>query len=247
MEARRRAGQNIHAARPARANRERIVTVSKREKGASRAGAGDARDRGQGELAEAALALEQEIDRFEELAATARRIPLDARKSLERAAKATTEAAGSQERVNVTLGALVTAINAARERHEANAVALQARGEEIRARAEEVSALYERWSAIGDEGKLVNQRVLEIAATQRSATTPAQMRAFVSDLEGVEEHMGKLVEIARGLHQAAVAATITDLAEQSEALRQQVAAARNKLGLLRKTFLAKLDDPSKLN
>jgi hypothetical protein len=38
-----------------------------------------------------------------------------------------------------------------------------------------------------------------------------------------------------------------DLAEQSEALRQQVAAARNKLGLLRKTFLAKLDDPSKLN
>ncbi len=221
--------------------------MSKREKAAPRAGAREARDRGLGDLAEAAIALEQEIDRFEELAATARRLPLDARKSLERAAKTTTEAAGSQERVNAALGALVTAINAARDRHEANAAALQARGEEIRARAEEVSALYERWSALGDEGKLVNQLVLEIAASQRDATTPAQMRTLVTDLESVEERMTNLVEIARALHQAAVAATITDLAEQTEALRQQVAAARNKLGLLRKGLVAKLEDASKLN
>jgi hypothetical protein len=226
---------------------KRIVIVSKREKAAPRSGAKEARDRGLGDLAEAALALEQEIDRFEELAATARRLPLDARKSLERAAKATTDAAGSQDRVNLALGALVTAINAARERHEANAVALQARGEEIRARAEEVTALYERWSAIGDEGKLVNQLVLEIAAGQRGATTPAEMRALVTDLEGVEARMTSFVEVARALHQAAVAAAVTDLAEQTEALRQQVAAARNKLGLLRKGFVARLDDASKLN
>ena len=221
--------------------------MNNREKVVSRAGAKESRDRGLGDLAKAAIALEQEIDRFEELAATARRLPLDARKSLERAAKATTEAAGSQDRVNATLGALVSAINAARERHEANAVALQARGEEIRARAEEVSALYERWSSIGDEGKRVNERVLEIAASQRSAATPAQFRALVTDLEGVEDRMSSLVEIARALHQAASAAAVTDLAEQSEALRQQVAAARNKLGLLRKGFVAKLDDASKLN
>lgn len=221
--------------------------MSKREKVVSRTGAKEGRDQGLGELAEAAIALEREIDRFEELAATARRLALDTRKGLERAAKATTEAAGSQDRVNATLGALVTAINAARERHEANAVALQARGEEIRARAEEVSALYERWSAIGDEGKLVNQLVLEVAASQRGAATPAQFRALVTDLEGVEERMSTLVEIARALHQAAIAAAVTDLAEQTEALRQQVAAARNKLGLLRKSFVAKLDDASKLN
>ena len=59
--------------------------------------------------------------------------------------------------------------------------------------------------------------------------------------------MSSLVEIARTLHHAAITAAVTDLAEQSEALRQQVAAARNKLGLLRKGFVAKLDEASKLN
>ena len=221
--------------------------MSKREKTAPSAAARAPRDRGLGELAAAALALEDEIDRFEELARTARRLPLDARKSLERAAKVTTEAAGSQDRVNVTLGALVAAIDAARGRHEGNAVALQARGEEIRARAEEMTDLYERWSTLGDEGKLVNEQVQAISAGQRGATTPEQVRAIVADLEGVEARMAGLIELARALHQAALAAGVTDLAEQSEALRQQLAAARNKLGLLRKTLAAPPADASKLN
>jgi hypothetical protein len=221
--------------------------VSKRDKSGQPSATKEARDRGLGELAAAALALEKEIDRFEDLAATAERLPLDTRKNLERAAKVTTEAAGSQDRVNATLGALVAAINAARERHEANAAALQARGEEIRLRAETMSALYERWSALGDEGKLVNEQVQAIAANQRGATSPAQIRAMVADLEGVEERMASLIELARALHQAAIAATVADLAEQTEALRQQVAASRNKLGLLRKTLAAQLADTSKLN
>jgi chromosome segregation ATPase len=221
--------------------------VSKRDKVIQRSGPRDARERGLGDLTEAALALEQELDRFEELAATARRLPLDTRRSLERAAKATTEAAGGQDRVNATLGALVAAITAARERHEANALALQTRGEEIRVRAEEVSELYERFSALGDEGKLVNQLVQEAAATQRTASTPAQVRALVADIESIEERMSKLVEVARALNQAAAAATVTDVAEQTDALKQQVAAARNKLGLLRKGLVAQLADASKLN
>lgn len=214
---------------------------------AQRPGSREARDRDLGELTLAALALERELDRFEDLAATARRLPLDTRRGVERAAKATTEAAEGQGQVNATLGALVAAITAARERHEANALALQTRGEEIRARAEEVSELYERFSALGDEGKLINQLVQDAAASQREAATPTQVRALVSDIEGIEERMSKLVEIARALNQAATAATINDLAEQTDASRQQVAAAKNKLGLLRKNLIAQLEDASKLN
>ncbi len=214
---------------------------------AQRPGSREARDRDLGELTLAALALERELDRFEDLAATARRLPLDTRRGVERAAKATTEAAEGQGQVNATLGALVAAITAARERHEANALALQTRGEEIRARAEEVSELYERFSALGDEGKLINQLVQDAAASQREAATPTQVRALVSDIEGIEERMSKLVEIARALNQAATAATINDLAEQTDASRQQVAAAKNRLGLLRKNLIAQLEDASKLN
>jgi hypothetical protein len=217
------------------------------KKTAQRPGSREARDRDLGELTLAALALERELDRFEDLAATARRLPLDTRRGVERAARATTEAAEGQLQVNATLGALVAAITAARERHEANALALQTRGEEIRARAEEVSELYERFSALGDEGKLINQLVQDAAASQREAATPTQVRALVSDIESIEERMSKLVEIARALNQAATAATISDLAEQTDALRQQVAAAKNKLGLLRKGLTAQLEDASKLN
>lgn len=199
------------------------------------------------DLAEAAQALERELDRFEELATTARKVTLDTHKSIERAAKATTEAALGQERVDASLRTLVAAITAARARHEANVASLQARGEEIRLRAEQFGELYARYQAFGEEGKGINQLVQETAARQRAATTPEGIREVVAAIEDIEERMTKLVDGARELRQAAIAAAISDLAEQADSLRQQVAAARNKLGLLRKTLAAPLPDPSKLN
>jgi hypothetical protein len=199
-----------------------------------------------GALTEAARELAHELQRFEERAADARRMPLDTHKAIERAAKATTETAAGQEGVDLALGALVQAITAVRERHEANAAALQARGEEIRRRAEQFGALYERWSALGEEGRIINQLVHDVAATQRGAT-PEAARALVAAITGIEERMATLVDRARELGQAAALASITDLAEQASALRQQVAAARNKIGLLRKSLYAEPPGSSELN
>ncbi len=174
--------------------------------------------------------------RFEDLTAGVRKMPLDTQKAIQRAAKTTTETASGQERVDRALGALVEAIKAVQKRHEANVAALQVRGEEIGQRAGEFSALYERFAALGDEGKRVNLRVLEAAAAQRDADTPEKIGALVATIAGVEEEMTRLVDGARELGQAATAASITDVAAQADALRQQVAAARNKMGLLRKSL-----------
>jgi chromosome segregation ATPase len=221
--------------------------VSKHDKAARHADRKEEREKGWGDLTEAALALERELRRFEELATNARKLPLDTRKGIERAARATTEAAAGQERVNATLQALVEAITVARERHEANAAMLGVRGEEIRRRADEFGTLYERYSALGEEGRVINQLVQDAAASQREATMPEQIRALVASIERIEERMAKLVDGARELGQAAIAAAVSDLAEQVDSMRQQVAAARNKLGLLRKSLHARLPDPSKLN
>lgn len=202
---------------------------------------------GFGDLSEAAQALERELHRFEELATAARKGSLDTHKAIERAAKATTEAAGAQERVDVTLRALVAAITAARERHEANANALQVRGEEIRLRAEQFEALYARYRAFGEEGRSINQLVQEAANRQGATTTPEGIRELVTLIEGIEERMATLVDGARELGQAAIAAAIADLAAQADSLRQQVASARNKLGLLKQSLIARLPDLSKLN
>lgn len=190
-----------------------------------------------GELSEAATTLENELRKFEQLAGAVRKMPLDTRKAVERAARSTSEAAREQEAVGVALGALVQRINAARERHEANARALGERGEEIRRRAEEMTPLFERYAALGDESRAVNGLVQEAAAAQREASTPERVSALVRSIEGIEDRMSKLVEGARDLSREAGAIGITDLAEQADSLRQQAAAARNRLGLLRKGML----------
>jgi chromosome segregation ATPase len=196
----------------------------------------DGEVKGSGRLVEAARALERELLRFEELTAAARRGPLDRQKAIERAGKATTEAAVEQERVGQALGTLIEAIKAARDRHEATAAALQARGEEIRLRAETFGGLLEQWAALAEQGRTVNQLVQQAAEKQREATTPEAMRELSAFIAAIEEQMTGLVERARALGHAASSASIVDLAEQAEALRQQVAAARNKLGLLRKSL-----------
>jgi hypothetical protein len=66
-------------------------------------------------------------------------------------------------------------------------------------------------------------------------------------LMGIEERMGGLVEAARELGQAATAAGVTDVAEQANGLRQQVAAAKNKMGLLRKSLEGHAPEGSRLN
>lgn len=147
-----------------------------------------------GELSEAATTLENELRKFEQLAGAVRKMPLDTRKAIERAARSTSEAAREQEAVGVALGALVQRINAARERHEANARALGERGEEIRRRAEEMTPLFERYAALGDESRAVNGLVQEAAAAQREASTPERVSALVRSIEGIEDRMSKLVE-----------------------------------------------------
>jgi chromosome segregation ATPase len=198
-------------------------------------------------LGEAAVALQRELRGFEEAAHAAGRMSLDTRKGIERAAKATTEAAAGQERVAAALGALVGAIQAARGRHEANVAALSVRAEEIRSRAERVGELYERYAALGEEGAALNRSVHEVAAKQVDATTPERIREVVAAIEAVEERMARLMDGARELGQAAAAASLSDLAELANTTRQQLGAARNKLGLLKNALLARLSDASKLN
>jgi chromosome segregation ATPase len=199
-----------------------------------------------GDLTDAARALAHELQRFEERATTARKMPLDSQKSIERAARAVTETAAGQGAVDLALGTLVRAIQAVRERHEANAATLQARGEEIRGRAEQLSAFQERWSALGEEGRVINQLVQEAASKPRDGA-PETTRELVSAIVLVEARMAQLIEDARELGKAAAQVSINDIAEQANALRQQVAAARNKIGLLRTSLDAEAPRASELN
>ena len=81
--------------------------------------------------------------------------------------------------------------------------------------------------------------------TQRSCAAPRSAR--LEGIAAIEDRMGRLVDDARVLGQDAAAASSTDVAEQASAMRQQIAAARNKIGLLRKSLAASLPEPPVLN
>jgi chromosome segregation ATPase len=191
------------------------------------------------DLAAAALALDEELERVEALAAAAARVPLTSERNLERAARTVNEAAQAQQRVGERIQTLVAALNTARERNEATVAALSARGAEVQQRHDELGALLQRFEALGQEAREISGAAQEI-----SASAAAQPDETVARLHQIEARMGGVVDGARALAEAADAAGLDDLARQADGLRQQVLAARNKVGLLGRKLAERLAKPN---
>ena len=170
------------------------------------------------ELAQAAMDLDRELQRFEDLSAEAARIKLTSEKSLERATQALSRAAESQDRIQGLVQKLVAAVGASRERQESEASALLARAQEIAARRGQLAALLQRMSGLGRMAKEVQERL-------------QSGRPEVDDLQA---RMQQVADDAAGIERDAREQEFEDMSRQAETLRQQILAAKNKLGLLRK-------------
>jgi len=170
------------------------------------------------ELSAAALALDRELRRFEDLAAQAAQLKLNSEKNLERATEALSRAAESQDRIGAHVQELVEAITAAREKQERDASALMSRAQEIAARRAQFVQLLQRMAGLGQMAREI-QELLQ--SDQR-------------DVAEVQARMDKVAEGAGEIGRAAQEQEMEELARQAETLRQQVLAARNKLGLLAK-------------
>jgi len=176
-----------------------------------------------GAISSAATELDEALREFERAAHTALHVPLKTQKHIDKAATSLNEAAEAQTRVVQQLQALMAQFNDARERYAATAEALNVRGDEIRVRAEEANALLQRFEAIGAKAKQTTESVRSIDPTDRAAAE-AQLDSLVT-------HMASIVEDAQTLHRDAQAAELADLAQQADALRQQILSAKNKLSL----------------
>jgi hypothetical protein len=178
------------------------------------------------DLVAATQLLDEELDRVEHLADSAGRVPLNSRKNLEKAARTTTEAAESQGKVGEHISALMAALNQVRVRNEATVQALQTRSDEIQKRSEQLGALLERFEAIGKDAR----EVTDLA--QGIGTEGAGEK-----LLELETRLGAIAEAAKGLWEQAESDGWTDLSRDADSLRQQVLAAKNKLGLLAKRMI----------
>jgi hypothetical protein len=168
------------------------------------------------ELAEAALALDQELRRFEELAEQAGRVKLSTEKNLERATDALARAAQSQDRIQAQVQKLVAAVAAARQRQEAEAAALMARAHQIAERRARFAEVLQRMGGLGQMAKEVQERLQG------------------GDLDEALARMQQVADDAAEIGRSALEGEMEDLARQADTLREQVLAAKNKVALLKK-------------
>jgi chromosome segregation ATPase len=191
-----------------------------------------------GSLAAAAAALEADLERLDNLAANIRKMPLNSRKNVERAARALQEAAGYEEVLGGRLHGLVAALNAASERQRASLEIIAARGRDIGERNAVFGELFGRFTALGEEARQLTAVAQEIVAVVPGEEEAERSERVKGRLQELIERMGHVAAGAAELARDAEARDMSDLAREVDALKQQVAAARNKLGLLRQKIEA---------
>jgi hypothetical protein len=174
-------------------------------------------------LTDAATALEAELDRFGALAASLRKMPLTSQKNVERAARSLQEAVGYEERLGARLRGLLDALNAASQRQQESAASIVERGREIEARGAEYGEVLTSYAALGAEAQEL------VAITQEIAAGTSSER-----LDELVARMGGLVERGQEIARMAAEKEMTDVARAADALKQQIAGARNKVLLLQR-------------
>lgn len=200
--------------------------MSKREK-----------DKGaESELVAAAEALDAELRSFERLADAARKHPLSSQKNLERMAGVLKEAAESDARLEGAVRALAEAITASRGKQQAQAEVVHARALALQKRTEELMELQRSFQALGASAADLTVRMKEVLG-QRGAGARGEGAGSggIVGLAELVERTGAVTDEARRLAEAAKEKDFSDIAQQADGLRQQLAAARNRLGMLQKS------------
>ncbi|WP_394822532.1 hypothetical protein [Pendulispora albinea] len=182
------------------------------------------------ELGLAAAALDAELARFEGLAQTALQTPLNSEKNIERAARATMDAAACQNRVAERVQSLVAAVAGARDRQQATAERVLARAQEIQRRGEEVTALMKRFALLGVEA---HDLVGLIQKVHEPGAAKEDVLALIADIEA---KMSTVVSNSEEVAKAALSIEMSDIARQADSIRQQLHSAKNRLKLLGKSL-----------
>jgi len=178
----------------------------------------------------AAVAFDQELQRFQQLTDLAKRTSLDSRKNLEKAARAAEEATESHARLGDCMGTLAAELQAIRSRNEKSVEELQARKTEIGERMNEVVGLVERVNLLGKAASEVSAAVKRIGEAVKKGGADGEM---LSDLAKLTGQMDGLLEHARTLARTAHDGKMPELGNEIESIRQQIQVARNKMNLLR--------------
>lgn len=188
-------------------------------------------------LVASAQAFDEALRRFAALSDGLRKGKLDSHRNLERAAESLKEVAACEEELQVHAQALTTALAGARDAQQAQAEAVRVRALEIQARGEELTRLMRGFEAIGKDAAGLNASAQALAARKRTPDEMVKDGELLAGLDELQERMTAVLGAGETLAAEARAADFEDLSRKVDALRQQIQAARNKIGLLKEALV----------
>lgn len=179
-------------------------------------------------LTAAAAAFEEELGAYSARNTEASRTPLTSEKGLARAKKALLETAECQSRLAAHLGALVRAIDAARDHQQHLMQETLGIAERIRDRTVEFGALMERFAVLGGRASEINRPVAAIIARKSQGAGAVEL---LPGLRDVLTQIDAIIEEAASLARDATDGGWSDVSREAVSLRQQMQSARNRLVL----------------
>jgi methyl-accepting chemotaxis protein len=183
------------------------------------------------ELVNAAMAIEEELRRFEALAEEVRTSPLRSQKNLEKMGKLLNTVADCDERMVANMRALLGVLNTWRDRQQALAAQVNSRAQELQERTKQYQALMERFALLGQEAAALSASMQQVAGRTQQGQ-PMKAEEIIASLQQVNERMTQVADNAGKLASDAEAHDFLDVSRDAESLRQQLLAARNRANLL---------------
>jgi len=188
-------------------------------------------------LVASAEAFDETLKRFAALADGLRKGRLDSQSNLERAAENLKRVAGCEEELQAHAQALTVALAAARDAQQEQAEAIRVRALEIQARGEELTPLMRGFEAIGKDAAALNASAQQLAARKRTPDEMVKDGELLAGLDDLQERMTAVLVAGEQLSAEARQSDFEDLSRKVDSLRQQILAARNKIGLLKEALV----------
>jgi hypothetical protein len=181
------------------------------------------------QLVEAALALEEELQRITAIASAAHQLPLDSQQNLKLTAEKMMELDMVDKKLQPLVAALLEAINTIVGVQQAQAVAIKARAEELQNRRAVFQNLMASYGSLAHTAQDLYGLVRAFADTRQNdgVTSPNAPSLYV-----VQQAMSEMIEGAGQIFRAAKRENFKDMAYQVDVLCQQLSTARDKLNLL---------------
>jgi hypothetical protein len=180
----------------------------------------------EGALVKAATALENELARYEEHVADARRLEISSEKGLQKSKAVLEACAATEQRMREHLQAFAAAMQDMQKRQQTCVDETVATAKRIEERIHDRASLLERFGQLGTRAREVDEPVKAVMQRKAEGATESELLGALTE---VIARTDSVLEDADAVAKDAQGRGWEDIAREATALKQQLQSARNKV------------------